>query len=149
MKIFPSPETYSAFISAWYHCSAVLQVAKWTCIKKDCADFTSADKPFSSLTKNISSNFCYSTIPPLFQSDQAVANSTADKATLFDALFSYNSTLDDSFINTLPPSFPSDPIPSQIFHLYKVFQLLSQIQVDKADGSDGTTSCVVAVVSLS
>ena len=92
-----SSDPHSAFISARNHCNHVIREVKHSFIQKKCDNLSSfsTNRSFWSLAKSISNNFCRSTFPSLFRSDDTIAVSPTDKATLFGSLFSSNSTLDD------------------------------------------------------
>lgn len=132
VKFFSSPDIHFAYISAQNHYEAVLWRAKCTFIKRKCADLTSTDTYFRSLTKSISNNFCNSTFPPLSQPDQSFANS--------QTLFSSKSALDGLDSNLPTPTPPSEPIPSPILSSHNFFQILLQIQLGKVYDSDGITT---------
>ena len=138
-KNSPSPITHSSFISARNRCKLALRRAKHRFVQKKCDDLTSSpsNSSFWSLAKNVSNNFCNSNFPPLFKPDGSIAVSPHDKATLFGALFSANSTLDDSDA-PCPSDLPlTQPMPLPIFSCRKVRRVLLTLKTRKAYGPDG------------
>ena len=134
-----SPDTHFAYISARNHCKAVLCKAKHSFILRKCANLSNSpkEKSFWSLAKNISNNFCKSTFPPLFRSDDTIAVAPTEKATLFGSLFSSNSALDDS--NSPPPlEAPlSLPMTLPVISSRSVQKALLSLETSKAYGPDG------------
>src|SRR5678815_3077503 len=135
-----SPITLANFHSARNRCRDTLRRAKRTFIKRKCTDLLGSptDKSLWPLAKNISSNFCRSSFPPLIRSDDSVVNTPTEKANhLFGLLFSSNLTLDDSGI-PLPPISPlMCPMPLPVISFDRVHELLKSMNVRKAGGPDG------------
>ena len=144
MQFSPSPLTRSTFISARNHAKSVLRRAKRSFIRRKCNGLvnSTSTKSFWSLAKSISTNFCKSSFPPLFRTDNSIANSPSDKANLFGSLFSSNSTLDDS--DTIPPPLLplSNTMPLPIVSSRRVYRQLSKLNVGKVYGPDGIPPCV-------
>ena len=141
----PSHYTHSNFISARNHAKSTLRRTKRAFIHRKCAGLTNSTttKSFWSLAKNISNNFCKSSFPPLFRTDNSIANTPTEKANLFGSLFSSNSTLDDSAAIPPPPLVLSNPMPKPIISSRRVHRVLSKLDVSKASGPDGIPARVL------
>ena len=99
----PNRITHKNFISARNRTKRIIRRVKRAYIRRRCADLSDSNntKILWSLSKNISSNFSNSLIPPLILPDNSIATSPIQKCLAFSNLFRNNSTLDDS--NAPPP----------------------------------------------
>jgi hypothetical protein len=108
-----SPLSHANFIILRNRCKTITRNAKRSFIigKCDLLVNESSGKSFWSLYKNISSNFCKSSIPPLINTDNdALASSPLEKAELLGASFAANSTITPG-PHPPPPTHPSHSPP--------------------------------------
>ena len=134
----PSEHSHAAFISARNRCTSQIRKAKASFRKRKAVKLASSrtEKNFWSLTNKILKNFCNSNFPPLIRTDGSIACSPSDKANLFGALFSTNSSLSDSNVSDPPTQPLSNPMPSLIISTRKVRRVLRSLKTNKASGPD-------------
>ena len=131
--------TFRAFVAARNRCSYKIRRAKSSFIKQKKSRLTNnpSTGALFSLSKNISTNFCKSSFPPLFHTDGTIAVSPTEKANLFGSRFSANSSLDDSEAAAPPIKPLTNPMSSPIFSVRRVRRALRSLKTNKAYGPDG------------
>ncbi|KAJ8708925.1 hypothetical protein PYW07_013529 [Mythimna separata] len=98
----------------------------------------SGSRAFWSLAKSVEANFCRPTLPPLVRPDGALAHTAREKAGLFASLFAHNSRLDTG--SATPPTLPHCGTSMPEFHIRnkEVLRALCRLDVNKANGPDGS-----------
>ena len=127
LKNSSSSDSHSAFISARNNCKHLIREAKHSFIQKKCdiLSCSSTNRSFWSLAKSFSYNFCCSTFPSRFCSDNyTIAGSPTDKATLLGSLFTSKSTLDDYNISSLSDAHLTNPMSLPIISFHAVKKIL-------------------------
>lgn len=142
----PTDEKRAAYILDRNNCNLTIQAAKQAFnnrVTKKLLDCPSGSRPFWSLAKVISNNFCHSTFPPLLKDDGALATSSKEKADLFAATFAKNSTLEAG--QKEPPNIPNvqASMPEVKFRTKSICRILKQLNSRKSTGPDGIPAIVL------
>ena len=95
------------------------------------------------MAKNITKNFCESSIPPLVKDDGTIASDSKSKAEIFAQMFSSNLILDDN--NKIPENYPisEHTMPKIKFTSRNVRKTLQNLKEGKANGPDNIPAIVL------
>jgi hypothetical protein len=145
-KANPTPDKFNNYCLARNVCKHTINLAKSDFlmhVAQNLANCPNGSKSFWSLASRITNNFCGSSIPPLIDSNGIVITTPNQKADLLAKVFSSNSIIDDTNVQTpiVPPA--THFMPKITFLVRHTRRFLSSLDPSKSAGPDGIPGIVL------